>query len=1287
MKKIALIVALFLMLFSSAVYAKQYNDAWGPHGFSMNRQSNTGISLNFSIEEYYTSEKEVDGETLQSIHIPSVFLPNDEGAPDLPGMSRYIAIPEGASVSFNIVDFRTVTIQNIDIAPAPRIPLDTEDGPLEYNKNMQIYSKNEFYPAEPVLISNVRQIRGVDVVIVGITPFQYNPITKEMLVYRDMQIEFEFNGGTGQFGEDRLRSPWWDPIYRGNIINHESIPEKDYSNTSTRNNGCDYLIVVPDHPDFIAWADTIKAFRQKQGITAQIVTLSDIGANNANTIESFINNAYNTWNPAPSAVLLLADYGTGGPTGTGIISPSFSSCVSDNIYADVDGDDLPEIHFARITARNNSELEITISKFLDNENDPPTNPVFYNNPISCCGWQTERWFQICSETVGGYWLHELGKSPVRINEIYSGNPNGGVWSTATNTSIVLNYFGPNGLGYIPDNPATLGGWTGGNASQINAAINNGAFMLQHRDHGGVQGWGEPDYSNSDLTGLYNDDLVFVFSINCLTGKYNSSTESFAEALHRYEHRALGVIAASETSYSFVNDTYVWGMYDLMWPNFMPDYGAAPSSSDWIYPCMGNSAGKIFLEGSSWPYNTSNKQITYYLFHHHGDAFMTVYSEMPQNLNVFHDAAMLSSLTTFDVTANLGANIAITVDGEIIGTGVGNGLMPTPITIEPQLPGNTAIVTVTKQDYYRYEQTVNIIPPSGPYVIYENHTINDSLNNNNGVVDYGEDILLGLTLKNVGVQSADSVNATLTTSDSNILFTDHIHNFGTIEAGQSSTKNDAYEFTVSDDVEDQHTLLLNVNVEGEPGTKESWETSFPIVINAPHFIVESLTINDSGGGNNNGRLDPGETVDIIISSTNDGHAISPYATSTLSSSNSYVTINVGTFDLGNFNVNQTKLSNFEITISNDTPNGVNIPLEFCMTAGNYGVTEMFNEYVGLSIEDFESGDFSAYNWVMGGAADWNIDEINPYEGNYCAKSGTIGHNASTEITVTVNTNEGDIAFWRKVSSENNYDYLQFYIDGVKKDEWSGSVNWGEVSYPVTAGTHTFKWVYDKDYYATGGQDCAWIDYITFPPILSPFPVFYLSPTSLDFGQVQVGQDSTKQFTIYNLGSGTLSGYISTPEGYLVSEAGSTSRRNQLNYSIEMAGNMTYDLKFAPQNAQSYDGQVLIAIDPFAGEYLQVYGTGIPQVSIDDNTFYQNTEIIGSFPNPARNFTVIKYHLKGSAMNQDSAINIYNIQGEFVKTVNGINGLAHIDISDMATGIYFYKLVNQDHDNVKKMILVK
>ena len=138
-----------------------------------------------------------------------------------------------------------------------------------------------------------------------------------------------------------------------------------------------------------------------------------------------------------------------------MISPIYNSyCVSDNIYGDVTGDHLPETSMARITANNAAQLQVMVTKFLNYERNPPTSANFYNHPISALGWQTERWFQICSEATGGFWKYEQLKDPVRINEIYSGTP-GSIWSTATNTNTVVNYFGPNGQTYIPAQPSSM----------------------------------------------------------------------------------------------------------------------------------------------------------------------------------------------------------------------------------------------------------------------------------------------------------------------------------------------------------------------------------------------------------------------------------------------------------------------------------------------------------------------------------------------------------------------------------------------------------------------------------------------------------------------------------------------------------------------------------------------------------------------------------------------------------------------------------------------------------------
>ena len=87
-----------------------------------------------------------------------------------------------------------------------------------------------------------------------------------------------------------------------------------------------------------------------------------------------------------------------------------------------------------------------------------------------------------------------------------------------------------------------------------------------------------------------------------------------------------------------------------------------------------------------------------------------------------------------------------------------------------------------------------------------------------------------------------------------------------------------------------------------------------------------------------------------------------------------------------------------------------------------------------------------------------------------------------ISIDVLTNDS-ISFYRKVSSENNYDYLNFFIDNVKVARWAGTKSWAKVAYAITPGHHILKWNYIKDQSTASGSDCAWLDFIVFPAIQS------------------------------------------------------------------------------------------------------------------------------------------------------------------------------------------------------------
>jgi len=841
--------------------------------------------------------------------------------------------------------------------------------------------------------------------------------------------------------------------------------------------GCEYLIITPNASEFQVWADSIKEFRTSQGILTNVVSLSEIGGNTASSIEAYINNAYNTWDIAPAACLLLGDYGT--DASNRIIAPLWENyCVSDNIFADVNGNDLPDIILARITARDEAELGVMVSKFIHYESNPPVDEDFYLHPVTSLGWQTDSWFQLCSEVVGGFWREAQGKEPVRINEIYSGTP-GSEWSTAANTEALVNYFGPNGLGYIPEHPSELGGWAGGNADMINTAIDSGAFMVQHRDHGIEDGWGQPAYTTSNINSLINTELTFIWSVNCLTGKFNSGNEVFVEKLHRYTHKdensgCFGINSASEITYAFVSDVYVWGAYDNMWPDFMPGYGSTPEPRG-VLPAFACAAGKYFLEQSAWPFNPESKVATYHLFHHHGDAFSTVFSEVPQNLTVAHNSILYMGETSFEVTADVGALIALSVNGELLGTGTGTGT-PLSIDIPAQTPPNQVLVTVTKQNHFRYEASAEVLPATGAYVVYHETEINDESGNGNGIMETSESILASISVKNIGVEDAGNIVVTIATSDPYINITDDNEVYGNIPAGNVALVSDAFAWETADNIPDMHTVVFELTA--SDGTL-AWTSVFSLTGHAPLLETGTILIDDYIG-NWNGHLDPGETAFLIIPTFNNGSYNAANTIGSLSCSNAYISLNNTTFNFYDIGAGLTEEGMFEVSIADGAPAGEYIELIYEVTSGGYSVLQNYISIISPVVEDWETGDMSQFDWETGGDSNWEISSSGAFEGSYCIQSGILDHEQHNYLRLPVEVYQDDsISFWSRVSSETGYDFLKFYIDDVEMIAWSGEVDWERSSFLLSEGTHTIKWEYIKDETSTSGEDCGWVDYIVFP----------------------------------------------------------------------------------------------------------------------------------------------------------------------------------------------------------------
>ena len=121
------------------------------------------------------------------------------------------------------------------------------------------------------------------------------------------------------------------------------------------------------------------------------------------------------------------------------------------------------------------------------------------------------------------------------------------------------------------------------------------------------------------------------------------------------------------------------------------------------------------------------------------------------------------------------------------------------------------------------------------------------------------------------------------------------------------------------------------------------------------------------------------------------------------------------------------------------------------------------------------DNTQLNWAVSGDGNWFGQTLTSYDGEDAAQSGEITHNQESALQTTL-TGPGTLTFRWKVSSEANYDFLRFFIDGSEQVRKSGSVDWEEQSFEIPSGAHIVEWKYTKDESVDRSQDAGWIDQI-------------------------------------------------------------------------------------------------------------------------------------------------------------------------------------------------------------------
>ncbi|PIE52999.1 hypothetical protein CSA37_03560 [Candidatus Fermentibacteria bacterium] len=612
-----------------------------------------GFTVDLILPGFENTATLTSGHRFNTISVPALTPYSDhEGAPTLPKGSFMAAVPADGDITVTVTPLQDqFTLEGVSPSPMQPIPVDSSWEPVPFTYDPAAYAAGT-YPASNTDFELTGTIRGVTMGRFNILPFSWNAVTGTLTVTPRMRVKVEFSSSLTF--DQRLNSRFFVHTFR-TLVNSDMIgqPEMVISASSCEPvkalnrreaddiTAADLLILAND--DFVdTMMDSFIDQKMDQGyLTAAVAA----GSWTQTEIKDYIQNAYDNWTLPPSFVLFVGDQGDltsfSAPTGM----------YSDNRYVCMDGasDYQADIFTGRfVTGTDN--YPVVEQKILKWQFDPLMSADFWGN-VLCAGYfqavsssstVAQRWFCFTCETVRDTYMNIYGKTVAR--------------EYTKNTSAQPPYYYRSDLPSAGQQVPSDITWDG-NAAGILASINSGVFLVQHRDHGGVTGWGDPSFHISDLAGLSNGEQTpMVMSVNCLTGKFNE--DCFAENLFRMQGGAVGVLAATEVSYSYWNDYLCYGLYK----SFNDEYTSPPAL--YTDPTGNYLTGqalmcsKIEMEASApmCPYPTNRSETEWDLFHWFGDPTMDMRTEVPHSVTVSAPGQLPSGSTSayFSVTDTNGS---------------------------------------------------------------------------------------------------------------------------------------------------------------------------------------------------------------------------------------------------------------------------------------------------------------------------------------------------------------------------------------------------------------------------------------------------------------------------------------------------------------------------------------------------------------------------------------------------------------------------------------------------------
>ena len=150
------------------------------------------LILKFHLPPLQFNETEVEGRAFAEITFEGAVLSMDIGRPRLPVYMQLIGIPDGTSPYASVMSSQSEIRQSKPIVPAQRPTLNHQKSAIDIDTNFY-QRRNVFHPAKLVEVVPVGFIRDQRVARLQIQPVQYNPVSRQLKIYRELQVRIDFH--------------------------------------------------------------------------------------------------------------------------------------------------------------------------------------------------------------------------------------------------------------------------------------------------------------------------------------------------------------------------------------------------------------------------------------------------------------------------------------------------------------------------------------------------------------------------------------------------------------------------------------------------------------------------------------------------------------------------------------------------------------------------------------------------------------------------------------------------------------------------------------------------------------------------------------------------------------------------------------------------------------------------------------------------------------------------------------------------------------------------------------